>query len=471
MSERKPSDLMLERDALAECIRRPEVIATIGLGEDDFASDAHRAVWRAMQDLLELGEQVDLARIRSRLVDSDTLASVGGEQFLATLRSSVAVKSLPLDRLHKLARIRALRAQAEAVVNACVGNDQDMAFAALDAAQAITSADVAKGGPKSLRVLAEEWQERLGRDPEEGTISPGLPALKRRIGRFDAGSMTLVGAGVNVGKSTLSLEMAMLAMMDGEQVGYLSVEDPDAIVTERLMSMFGSISPKRIRKFRPGDQGAEYIDRAVRTMHRLNDRMLVSNCVGMNEREVLVEMSAMTKAGCRLIILDYIGVVGSSQKQQDRRNEIRWIATRFKARASRTQSALVVISQLQRPKEGDTARKPNKHSFREAGDLEAMAEYAIVMWRTVEDDFSPVYCELVKSKTGGVGYGWTMQREMYPVDSDGYRIANAAGSGRLVEVMHGDERLFDDDGNEVKVRPVMADPGGASRWNPDKSDR
>lgn len=470
MSEaRLPNDTALERDALAECIRRPEVIATIGLGEDDFALDAHRSVWRAMQDLLELGESVDLARIRSRLIDADELAPVGGETFLATLRSAVPVKSLPLDRLHKLARLRALRAQAEAVANAAAGNDQDMAFAALDAAQSITSSDIAKGGPKTLRVLAEEWQDRLGRDPEEGTVSPGLPAIKRRIGRLDAGSMTLIGAGVNVGKSTVALEMAFHAVLDGESVGYLSAEDPDSVVTERIMSMFGGLSPKIVRKFRPGNDGAELIDKAVRTMHAVNDQMLVSNCVGMNEREVLTEMSAMTKAGCRLIILDYIGVVGSSQRQQDRRNEIRWIATRFKARASRTKSALVVISQLQRPKEGDTARKPNKHSFREAGDLEAMAEYGIVGWRVVEDDFSPVYWELVKSKTGGVGYGWTMQRERYLVNSSGQRIPGHA-SGRLVEVKHDDEDVRDDDGNNVDVRAVMEDPAG-SRWTPQRSDR
>jgi hypothetical protein len=186
----------------------------------------------------------------------------------------------------------------------------------------------------------------------------------------------------------------------------------------------------------------------------------------MNERETLNEMAAMAKSGCRLIILDYIGVVGCSQRQQDRRNEIRWIATRFKARAARTKTALVVVSQLQRPKDGEMGRKPNKHSFREAGDLEAMAEYAIIMWRTVEDDFAPVYCELVKSKTGGVGYGWTMQREMY---REGTRDP---GSSRLVEVRHLDDPVvFDDDGYEIRIREVMQDHTGADRWKTGSSDR
>jgi replicative DNA helicase len=266
--------------------------------------------------------------------------------------------------------------------------------------------------------------------------------------------------------SSMALEMALQSIRDGESAGYLSMEDPERIVTERLMSILGEVSPRFVRWFKPGDACAPAIDKAARVMHALNDRLLVSNCVGMNERETLAEMSAMAKRGCKLIILDYIGVVGCSQKQQDRRNEIRWIATRFKARAARTKTALVVVSQLQRPRDGDVGRKPNKHSFREAGDLEAMAEYAIVMWRTVEDDFAPVYCELVKSKTGGVGYGWTMQRELYAPQSTN------PGSSRLVEVRHEDEPCPRDDyGNAIDVRDVMPDPSPHQRWDPRKTSR
>lgn len=465
MTHRLPADPLLERDVIAACLLRPESIATIGVSEDDFALEPHRKVWHAMQTLMEIGEPVDLARVRSRLIDSDSLAEVGGETFLATLRQTVSVKSLPLDRLKKFGRLRALRSAAESVANAAAGNDPDMASAALDSALALNS-DAATGGPKTARQLADEWQSALGRDPNENTVSPGLPALKRILRRLDAGSMTIVGAPVNVGKSTLALEMALHSILDGESAGYLSMEDPERIVTERIMSMLGGISPKKVRWFKPGHDCAPQVDKAVRAMHAMNDRLLVSNCVGMNERETLGEMAAMAKSGCKLIILDYIGVVGCSQRQQDRRNEIRWIATRFKARAARTKTALVVVSQLQRPKDGEMGRKPNKHSFREAGDLEAMAEYAVIMWRTVEDDFAPVYCELVKSKTGGVGYGWTMQRELY---REGTRDP---GSSRLVEVAHLDDAPFyDDDGNKVSIRDVMPDHTNGDRWKVGSTDR
>lgn len=466
---RLPNDLHLEHDVISSCVLKPESVLGIGLSEEDFATDANRLVWRALVSLVEAAEPVDLVRIRTRLIDWDCLDAAGGEAFLGTLRRSVPAKTLPVDRLHRLRRLRALRAQAEAVAAAAAGNDPDMASAALEATHAL-EVESAGRRPKSARQLAEEWYQSLSRDPNEGTVSPGLPALKRVIGRLDCGSMTLVGADVNVGKSSIALEMMMLALHDGERVGYLSMEDPEKIVTERIMAMMGGMSAKRVRRFRPGDQGEDKINRAMEAMHAVDDRLQVANCIGMNERETLEQMAMMAKSGCRLIVLDYIGVVGCSVRQQDRRNEIRWIATRFKSRAVYTRTAVVVVSQFQRPKEGDSSRKPTKHSFRESGDLEAMAEYAVVMWRKVEDDFAPVYCELAKSKTGGVGYGWTMQRETVSLrqDKDGNP---QPGSGRLVEVRHDDEKLYDDDGREVFVRPVMRDGTGAGRWSTEKTAR
>jgi replicative DNA helicase len=478
MTHRLPADLPLERDVIASCLLRPEAIPTIGLGEDDFALDAHRIVWRAMLDLHELGGGVDYIQLRSRLIDTDNLGKVGGEQFLATLRQSIAAKKLPIDRLHKLTRLRTLRAQAEAVAAAAAGNDADLASAALEAARGLDS-DTAGKRPKTARQLADEWYASLNRDPNEGTVSPGLDALKRIIGRLDCGSMTLVGADTNVGKSSLAFAMMVGAIMDKERVGYLSMEDPERIVTERLMSVFGQMSAKKVRRFRPDEADSaatRQIGSAMQAMHLINDELMVSDCIGMNERETLEQMTHMATSGCRLIVLDYIGVVGCSVKQQDRRNEIRWIATRFKARAVAAKVAIIIVSQFQRPKEGDSGKKPNKHSFRESGDLEAMAEYAIVMWRKVEDDYAPIYCELAKSKTGGVGYGFTMQREVYPL-IDGRERPDLPGSGRLVEVCHDGEVFYDDRGNQVDVRRVMPDPmndaNGRSlnRWKVDESSR
>ena len=461
---RKPNDLALERDVLALCMLRPDRITELALGEEDFASDAHRRTWAAMCALNDEGEPVNHVSVRSWLVDRDELAAVGGEEFLASLRGALPTKALPVARLRRMTQLRALKATALQLAAAAESCDMDAASAVLESATSMGE-DVAGAVPQSLLELAEDWWAAAQATDQTQTVSPGVEAIKRIIGRLDPGSVTLIGADTSCCKSTLGMEMGLGAVLDNERFGYCSAEDPPRIVTERVMSAIGNIPAPVIREYRPGDGNDAAIARVLEVMRHVNDRILVSNCIGMNEREVLEQMTTMAKRGVRLCVVDYIGVIGSSVRQQDRRNEIRWIFTRLKARALRLNMALVVVSQFQRPKEGDPGRKPTKHSFRESGDLEAMAEYAIVGWRKAEDDYAPIYWEMAKSKTGGTGNGWTMQREY--VKPDGTQ-----GSGRLIEVAHGDDYLTDRKGQRVyDVREVMPDPSGLDRWNPHQSAR
>lgn len=468
---RIPNDPLLELDVLASCLARPDMILTLGVSEEDFAFDSHRLVWRVMQDLQEVGEPVDLVRIRSRLLDSDNLKQVGGEEFLAKIRATPPLKALPVERLKQLTKYRSIRAAAELVASAVTSKDPAMVSAAIDGVQEAAGESLSPARPKNARELSEAWMTSLEQDPSVGRVSPGIAPLKRVLGWLDVGSLTIIGAPPNVGKSTVCLEMLLGAILDGEKAGYLSFEDPESIVVQRIISILSGLSPKRVRKFRPGDPDGVLIDKAMKVMHALHDRLQVSDCSGMNEAEALEQMTLMAKNGARLIIADYLGVVQCSVKKQDRRNEIAYILTRFKTRAKRLGCALVFASQLSRPKDNDPSKKPTLHSFREAGEIEQMAEYAVLMWRKVQDDFAPVYCELAKSKTGNLGYSWTMQRETEAIDEYGNVIPNVPGSGRLVEVTHDDEPVFDDEGNRIWVRPVMPDPTGNNRWRVEESSR
>lgn len=463
-SARKPNDVALERDVIALCLLRPELIQEMALGEEDFAMDAHRMVWAAMCAISDDGEPVNHVSVRSRLIDRDELEAVGGEGMLAAFRGALPARTLPVARLRRMTKLRALKATALQLAEAAESCDMDAASAVLEAAGSM-SEDTTGNVPQSLLELAEDWWAAAQAADQNQTISPGIEPIKRIIGRLDPGSVTLVGADTSCCKSTLSMEMGLGAVLDGERFGYCSAEDPPRIVTERVMSAIGNIPAPVIREFRPGDGNDAQIAHVLEVMRHVNDRVLVSNCIGMNEREVLEQMTVMAKRGVRLCVVDYIGVISSSIRQQDRRNEIRWIFTRLKARALRLNMALVVVSQFQRPKEGDSGRKPTKHSFRESGDLEAMAEYAIVGWRKAEDDYAPIYWEMAKSKTGGTGKGWTMQREYQTRDGK-------MGSGRLVEVAHGDDYVTDRKGQRVyDLREVLPDPSGMDRWNPYQTAR
>ena len=118
----------------------------------------------------------------------------------------------------------------------------------------------------------------------------------------------------------------------------------------------------------------------------------------------------LASRGARLIAVDYLQEIHASKHQQDRRNEVRFVSSRLKAHARRLGVALLLVSQIARPKEGETNKRPSKHALKESGDVANMAEVILTLWREREDDFAPIRVTVVKSKWGGVGKEWEMLR-------------------------------------------------------------
>lgn len=242
------------------------------------------------------------------------------------------------------------------------------------------------------------------------------------------GSCLVLGAGTNVGKSALAAEIMLAAAKDHTPTGIISMEDPEFITVSRLVATFAGTSPQTLMR------GAEPERRRQGCLELIEygESIFLSECLGGTEQHVMARMSVMAHRGARIVIVDYIGEIEASVHQQDRRNEVRWVMKRLKAHAERLGIALIVCSQLSRPKDHEPSREPTKYDLKEAGDLENAAEYIVLMWRLQEHDFAPVHLKLAKSKMGGNGRRWLMQREVDREDDAGRRVQ---GSARLREVV------------------------------------
>jgi KaiC/GvpD/RAD55 family RecA-like ATPase len=282
---------------------------------------------------------------------------------------------------------------------------------------------------RSIRQLLSTWEENARKGDEEG-FSLGLKRLTHYVGKLAPGSVLIVGADTNVGKSTFVSECMFAAADQGTPWGYISMEDTEDTFATRWIAGFEGISAKALR-----ESGRLKLERSLEGRRKLDSyEGRIQHAVRQNgtDQDVAAEMTVMARRGAKVIAVDYIGVVTSSIPQ-DRRNELRVVLMRLKAHAIRLGVALVVISQLSRPKDkGGDGYEPGKHDLKEAGDLENAADFVVLLWRGKEHDFAPVNLKLAKSKNGGVGNKWFMQREMYVEDAYGNR---RPGSTRLREAV------------------------------------
>lgn len=456
------ADRDLERVALGACVLDPAKLLDSQLLEADFWHDDHREVWRALLGLHADGEPVNTYSLRARLLDRNRLAQAGGEDLILGLTDGILPAALPLERLKRLTRLRRLETALRSAQLAVAQGDEATALAELEAgAGDVRRAQETRAVIVSAGEMASEWIERQMRGPTEGTISPGLPVLKRLVGRWEPGHMTVIGAATSVGKSSLALEIALCAIQDGESVGWVSVEDAHVITTSRLIAMLSGVSARALRYVSQEHSTWGRVDRACHELRQIGHRFSAAYCAGMNEQDIMNRMTIMARAGAKIVVVDYVGRIKLSYREQDRRNEVRIITGALKDHAFALGVHLVLVSQISRPSSKDPSAEPTKNSFKEASDIEDGTEYAILMWRQVEDDFAPIFCKLAKSKAGGTGAMWVMQRELSRPGTNALD-----GSGRLIEVLPSDRaQPIDENGERVELRPVFRDPSGAERWS------
>jgi replicative DNA helicase len=424
MSEREiPNfDLDLERAMASEAVFTFDRFLAHGLAVHDFESTECRHVVEAAHAAWEAGES-GIEGVTKALQRQERLRAVGGRQGLMEL---IAESGAPdADRFRELVRLRRLEASALEVMRKARAGDlagaleglTDAHRSAVDGAATVRPLDAVDLGGKLLEALvAGSREQRL--------IHPGMEIMAEVTGGFLVGSMVILGGGTNVGKSSVCLELMMCAAERNVASGYVSLEDPEDVLSARLLGAQAGISSWRLSsgKLDRDDFGKLGRD-GIEPLRRVRRNLWFSFCVGGSEIDVCAAMSRLAMQGCKIVIVDYVQAIESSKRQQDRRNEIRWLSARIKAHAQRLGVVLVLVSQLSRPPKGDEFKEPTKHDLKEAGDLENAAELVLLLWRGNNDDMEPINVKIEKSKMGGNGSRWMMAR-----DPKTFRLREVDGS-------------------------------------------
>jgi replicative DNA helicase len=405
-------DLDLEQALVAEALRRYDRYIARGLSLADFTATKHVAILEACSMLWEQGKAVTVGAVALELQRAGKDLAVGGERGVAEVAIGSG-KVADADALRDLSRLRAVREVAAKAIGQA--NERDLQ----GALSTLAEVDQLGAATQVTRNGAEVGERLLAalRAPDEGDrrrVYLGLRELDDAVGKLPVGAMMVIAADSNVGKSQYALAM-LIAMAEANiTCGLIGVEDPEDVTGARVLAAFTeNVSSREIQhgRYGIGEPSAMLeLTGAVAKLKRLGDRLLFEDRTGETELEVCAAMSRMAARGARLVVVDYVQEVGCSQKQQDRRNEVRWVTKRLKSHAKRLGIALVLVSQIARPKEGDEFKPPSKHALKESGDLVNMAEVILVLWRDAATDQAHINVRVAKVKYGGLGAQWTMVR-------------------------------------------------------------
>lgn len=412
----------LERAMAAEAVYAFDRYLAFSVAPVDYSLPALRDVTQAAADAWEADGLVDVHTVAKHLQRVGKLAAIGGMDGLTDLLVSSAVPDA--DEFKRLLRLRRLRESALKLAMQAERGDLEGALTALGEAQtrAIDTSDA--GEVIDLYDMGMELLRDL-REPRSATplYHLGWELLTRATGLAEPGTMLTIGAGTNVGKTSVTMELLIRAAYRGVRGGFVSCEDPKGLLRARAMTAFTGVSSRRLQQRDVSEEDWPRLGRGGAELERLRGKIGFAYPIGASDIDVCACMSRLAMRGAKLIVVDYVQAIVPSVRQQDRRNEVGFLSRRLKAHAKRLGVVLILLSQLNRPKQGDEFREPTKHDLKEAGELENDSDWVVLLWREREDDFAPVYAKLAKGKSGGIGARWQMQR-----DESSARLEEVEGS-------------------------------------------
>jgi replicative DNA helicase len=389
-----PKSIDAEQAVLGAILKDPDVLSavieTIN-NESLFYIPKHRIIYKAILSLYERNEPGDITTVAEKLTGMGQLDNVGGRLYLIELVDGVAssahVASYANIILEK-AVLRNLITVSNEIINSCYELDSEVAEILDQAEQnifAISESRLRKGFialsdliPRTFEQI-ENFQETKG---GLAGIPCGFEALDALTAGLHNGDFIVVAGRPSMGKTAIALNIAEHVAVEKKiPVGIFSIEMSKEQLALRLLCGRARISQHLLRTDRLKDSEWQKLAIAVDPLSEaqiyIDDSPTLST---LEMRAKARRLKAQHDIG--LLIVDYIQMMHSSGRTENRQQEMAMISRSLKSLAKELSIPVVACSQLSRMVEirgGD--RRPQLSDLRESGAIEQDADVVMFVYR------------------------------------------------------------------------------------------
>jgi replicative DNA helicase len=393
-----PQNIDAERSTLGSMMLEKEAIekGTEVLKPEDFYREAHRVIFEVIVHLANKGEPIDMITVSEELTRRNMLDKVGGIAYLTALANAVptaanieyyakivAEKSLLRSIISVATNIVGMGYEATEEVNVILDEAEKQIFQ-------ITQRRNTKGFV-SLRNILIETFERIEKLYESKGGVTGLPTGFTDFNRLTAGlqpsDLIILAARPSMGKTTFALNIAQSAAVDLKiPVVVFSLEMSKEQLALKLLCSEAGVDNQRIRTGTLMDNDWPRLSHALGSLSEAT--MFIDDTPGISALEIRARARRIkAEHGLGLIIIDYLQLMQSKTRSENRQQEVSEISRTLKSLARELNVPVIALSQLSRAVEQRTDKRPNLSDLRESGSLEQDADLVGFLYR--EDYYNP----------------------------------------------------------------------------------
>ncbi|NLX92104.1 MAG: replicative DNA helicase [Firmicutes bacterium] len=390
-----PQNLEAEQSVLGSMLIDKDALLEVGeiLTSEDFYREVHQEIFRAIMHLADKNEPVDLVTICEELEKKNILEKVGGAAYLATLANitpTAAHAAYYAQIVREKAILRRLIRTATEIVAKSYDYVENVEEFLDEAEQAIFEVARRKDSRTfvPLKEALEETFEKLDQlKQKKGGITglaTGFFELDNLTSGLQDSDLIIVAARPSMGKTTLALNIAQeITVNNKKPVAFFSLEMSREQLAQRLLCSYGEIDAQRLRR---GFLSADEWPKIARAVGPLSEAPLYIDdtaAISVMEMRAKARRLKMEK-GLSAIFVDYLQLMKSQEKAENRQQEISAISRSLKALAKELNCPVVALSQLSRAVEQRVDKRPILSDLLESGGIEANADVVLFIYR---DDY------------------------------------------------------------------------------------
>lgn len=420
---RMPFSLEAEQSVLGAIILDPDKIREVAnvIRAEDFYLEQHRAIYEAMRELFLSNNTIDVVTLIDELVRSGTYDDAGGKSYVALLAQSVpSIANLPdylriikdkalLRRLIEASQeISRLAFAGEGETSDILDRSEQLIFDIAEKRETkglVHIKDVIMSNYKYLDELQKNGAEALGTPTYFTDIDKHLIGM----GKSD---LVIVAARPGVGKTSFCLNIAtQVAVRTKKKVVVFSLEMSCEQLAQRMLSSEALIDATKFRMGNFTEDEWVKLARAAGVLSQTN--ILLDDTANISVSEMKSKLRRVEDLG--LVVVDYLGLMKSDRKTDNRVNEVSDISRNLKLMAKELGVPVIVCSQLSRGPE-KTDKPPMLSDLRDSGAIEQDADIVMFLsrdyYQNEPENQNIATCNIAKNRHGSMGkvnLGWFAQ--------------------------------------------------------------
>ena len=348
----------------------------------------HKLIFMQMQEMINFGAAIDFVTLLEKLKQNKAFDEATGKTYLMDLVNncpSISNAEAYAQVIADKYNIRRLITASREIIDDASAGDEEPSVLIDSAEQKIF--DIRKGNEKSglerINSVILQTFDRLDAlnsetDDSMKPISTGIGDLDRVITGLNRSDLILLAARPGMGKTSFALNIARNAACTSKKtVAFFSLEMSKEQLASRLLSTEALISGTKLRT---GKLSEEEWSRLIPASDVLSKAELyLDDTPGITITEMKSRLRRLRNLD--LVVIDYLQLMGSGRRIDNRVQEISEITRNLKILAKEMNVPVITLSQLSRASEQRTDHRPQLSDLRDSGSIEQDADIVLFLYR------------------------------------------------------------------------------------------